>query len=870
MASKSWSCLFSMLPPLAKWSRQLGVATVIAASLLLLAAEASAQAPLVTIQTRVVTNSSPNPYSTLVGTTPYGATGAGPGYHVVVLNRTTLALVSNTTYGLDSTSLNSLSNGIMGLGDNVLVVISSIGPVGSLSPQAIAALNTVAANLGGTGKGYIYGGTMSPSAYSLIGVPGLGAAHGSANQVSIYADPDTNGNISGVLIPDVNSNYTFTYSQFVEVQTITPPGDTITIGPLTSPPTTPASFKAPPFAGSASAGGGFHVLIVKRTTLNHIATDPSVVIWHSSYHTNASDASLAASETHRMASDLIRFPNGLQTGNLIFIISTLGCNSGFSSASALADVETINGVLSELGGAGLFGSNPASIGYYSIIGIPNSGSATRSPEVRSWATPQLSDNITAVLQQNNRGLFTPVNVSAAAGVTLDLSLLPTALAPPSQWPVAAHGSDAVCPTGDDQCAAYKWISCQLIFANPVACINFDIRGTKYTDLTFSLSTALAKLSTLPYPSQPTTAPPGFSFSRKAFNQVQEQLESEIQFAMDVQAWFANVKEVFNDLAITGDLSLQAAITTVQSDVQLPQSTTLPFNVVGVTRDAVMIATVVAGAVQPELVPGFALLNAGLYLGMQFNNASSGASGNQFVTEETNLFNQIQTAFNSAIYGHGILETIVLTDWNKLQTIGTKIEDASSSSSAWFFGTTTEGDLVTAATNAYKVSFYQALMAAKYQMVNFVSVPFSDPSSYNYETDCQISMGTKFCSCSGQIYSPPSGAFSTYGSGPYNILMAVSPIDGSYPSNTLTTKLFTTMHLYSQDFFSTARGWSGIKGALPQKWSEYLNNGACTGLTTPKRQVHGLPGPVLAQRLFRPFMALSANAKKGKPLPGSCS
>src|SRR5262249_25017294 len=152
---------------------------------------------------------------------------------------------------------------------------------------------------------------------------------------------------------------------------------------------------------------------------------------------------------------------------------------------------------------------------------------------------------TAVLQQNNVGVFTPVNVSAVAGVTLDLSLLPTALATPSQWPVAPHGSDAVCPTGNQQqqCEAYKWISCQLIFANPADCTDEDIRGTKYADLTFSLSTALSKLLALAYPSQPTTQPAGFSFSKNAFNQVQEQLETEIQFAIDVRNWFPNVQDV---------------------------------------------------------------------------------------------------------------------------------------------------------------------------------------------------------------------------------------------------------------------------------------------------------------------------------------
>lgn len=439
------------------------------------------------------------------------------------------------------------------------------------------------------------------------------------------------------------------------------------------------------------------MLIVKRATLNQIATDPTVVIFHSSYATNASDATIAASEIQRMASDLSVFANGLQTGNLIFIITSLGCNPGFnlSSLITVVDMGTIDGVINnQLGGAGDL-TNLGSNGYYSIIGVPNSGSATLSPEVRSWATPQLAGNITAVLQQNNFGEFTPVNVSAAAGVALDLSLLPTALAPPSQWPVAANGSDAVCPMGDQQCAAYKWISWQLICAGNPACTDEDIRGY-YADVALSVSA----VQNLKYPSQPTVQPAGFSFLPKVFSQVQGQLAIEIQLALDVRAWFMNVQDVISDLAITGDLSLQTAITNVQSDVQLPQSTQLPFNPVGVIRDAVMVATIVAGAVQPELVPAFAGTNTVLYLLMQFNNAPSGASGNQFVAEEGQLFNQIQTAFKSAKYGNGILETIVLTDWIKLQTIGTNIENASSSSSAWFFGPTTEGDIVNAATNAY--------------------------------------------------------------------------------------------------------------------------------------------------------------------------
>ena len=312
---------FSARPSPAAWFRPLMLLLVSALSLLLLPwTDARAQTPpLVTIQTRVVSGGGPNPYSTQVGNTTYSATGTGPGYHVVALNRATLALVLNNTYGLNFTSISSMIGDIGGLGNSVLVVISSMGPASSIDSSQLASLTTMIQNLGGIGQGYLFGGTMSPVAYSLIGVPGLGAAGGSATQVSTYADPDTGGNIVGVLIPDVNGNYAFVYSTFVRMQTSAGPNrDTIMFGKMSGKK---VAFQAPPLP--AGAQGGFHVLIVKRTTIDRIGIDPTVVLLHASYATNSS---IGASETHRMASDLSRFPNGLATGNLIYIIASLGSN----------------------------------------------------------------------------------------------------------------------------------------------------------------------------------------------------------------------------------------------------------------------------------------------------------------------------------------------------------------------------------------------------------------------------------------------------------------------------------------------------------------------------------------------------------------
>jgi hypothetical protein len=857
--------LYFTRPLLAIWFRRALMLILFAACLVLLPGtdNASAQSPLVTIRTRVV-GTGPNPYSTQVGGSTYNATGAGPGYHVVALNRATLALVSNNTYGLDFTSLNSMYNDVAGLGNNVLVIISSIGPAATISSQAISFLDDVAAFLGGTGNHYIYGGTMSPSAYSLIGVPASGA---SANQVSTYADPDTDGNISGALILDTQSNYAFTYSTFVTIQTMAgPQNNTIMIGSTT--------FQAPPLA--AGTQGGFHVLIVKRATIDRIKTDPTVVILHSSYATNSSTASTAASETRRMASDLSTYQNGLATGNLVFIIASLGNNPGFnfeSGGASSADFETIIGVIAQLGGAGnlnALGFN----GYYSIIGIPNSGDPTLSPEVRSYATPQLSGNITAVMQQNNLGLFTPVSSSAFPKASLDLSLYSTAYAAPSQWPVAAHGSDAACPTGDQQCAAYKWISWQIICAGNPSCTDEDVRG-HYTDLNLNSSVCSGSFPRLSYPSQPTTQPAGFTFSQQVFNQVVTQLGIERGLCSDIQSFFTNnlTSQVVLATLLTNDL--QSAYSAVQTDVQLPAGMSAPpFNILGVWRDALMVAQIVAGGLQPELVPVIATGNALLYLQMQFNNTPTGASNNQVVATVGNLATQIGNSLSSGLASFGVLENLLLTDWIKLQTIGTKIQNAQQGS-PWFWSTDTTANIATQLASAYTVRFYQALMRAKYEIVNFYSVPFSKPSDYSYSYGCNIQFGV--CCCSGSVYSPPSGAWVSDGSG--DLYMAVSRHDGSYPSNTLTSKLFSTMNLYSWDFFLSSRGWSYFVNANPQGWSDYQARGTCgssssvcaSPLTNLKP---GLPGAVLPRRLATPLddpgaCAPVAHGSKGKLHKSPC-
>lgn len=360
-----------------------------------------------------------------------------------------------------------------------------------------------------------------------------------------------------------------------------------------------------------------------------------------------------------------------------------------------------------------------------------------------------------------------------------------------------------------------------------------------------------------------------------FNQVIRQLNSELTLVNDVQKFFAVNVAAEQNIVILNQMNLGAAYMNVQTDVQLPPSMSVsPVNVLGVLRDALMVGQIVAGGVEPELVPAFAVMNATLYLGMQFNNTPAGASNNQILSTYANLESDIAGAFTSGLANGGVLENLLLTDWNKVQTIGTNIENAQEGG-AWFINATTLPNIASALANANTVGFYQALMPAKYQIVQFSNVPFSDPSSYCYLLD--PSQGPSVT----PYNEPPSGAWAIFSvPGHNNISLAASPPAGSgiqnfsYPSNALMSKLFCGMNLYYNDFFLTNRGWGGMTQVLPEGWSYFQASGECPSPASVRSaRARGLPDAVLARRPLTPLLdpgataPFAAGASKKKKPPG---
>src|SRR5678816_2296767 len=110
------------------------------------------------------------------------------------------------------------------------------------------------------------------------------------------------------------------------------------------------------------------------------------------------------------------------------------------------------------------------------------------------------------------------------------------------------------------------------------------------------------------------------------------------------------------------------------------------------------------------------------------------------------------------------------------------------------------------------------MAAKFEIVDFYNVPYSHPSDYSYQSDCE---DPRRCNCTKNIYSPPSWAYSSQVN---DIYMLATP-NKHYPTSTLINAL-GGLGVYMYDVFVNARGWSALPNAKPSGWSDYQKYGPC--------------------------------------------
>ncbi|MBN9692592.1 MAG: hypothetical protein J0M24_20275 [Verrucomicrobia bacterium] len=821
---------------------------------------------VVPVQTRVISGdgSQATNFSVLLGdtliTAPPLPAGGNAGFHLVVLSRTNLEVLSNLSFGTDATSQATLA----GMFQN------------SLGPEDLVILYTMGAPIpGGTGS---WGLTQLPqfgaqetfysaangqftSVYALIGNQGLNP--GAGFELSSTANSLTTGQIQAVLAQDVNGNYFPVQPSFVTISTSTGPNSS-SVQVSTSQGTVTIPAPAPP----TGTQGGFHLVVLRRDALDQIATNPAVILQNVTFASNGTDIGATLEALQIMQAYLSILADSPNPELNLILLSSFGvplfectsatCNALQAIEYAFDLIAIRTNLVAATGGVVDFDQLQGP-GYYSLLGIPwkNQNVAPKTIEVRSWTPAGAgATGLNVVLQRNPKGWFDPVASDTVGGV--DYRMFSLAYQTSTPWPVAPNASTNPCPEGDEACAAYQALSLYVTQPSP----NLASIREEYVNLSAELSTYMDRMSAATY-----GAVSNGLFSEVVFSAVQGQLTNELFYAISVQKVYTQYEGLLNDFAIDQNSDLVSALGNVSQQVPVPTTSNVGYDLEAVVKFLVQSAAAIEtdGASKAAL----GVLNAVLGFGLAKNRSPAGNTENALLVEASELSSQIQGLFNNGLLGMGILFKELLSDWGKLQTVGSLAQEPPGPGNGFSWGPQTEGRINASMVPGFTLSFYQSLMNTIYQRVVFASVPFSDPSQYCYQDDCTTSHYGTFCKCHNGVYSAPAYDYLTVPEGTdYNIYV-IATSDIRYPAGTVITNDLVSLRVYLPDFLQGVGTWTGIlTNAQPQGWSDYLNpiGGWCSGDLVPAPQPDGTLQWVARGELGRRYQLERAFSLGGEWLP----
>ncbi|MBL9175736.1 MAG: hypothetical protein JNL10_19490 [Verrucomicrobiales bacterium] len=774
---------------------------------------------MVKVKTRVVTGDGTRAtnFSVLVGTNQYVATplASGPGdsrgFHLLVLERSTLAVVTNcsgSTPEFSSLALNGILKEWQSRED-LLVVFYEMNAAGAdpiSNPLAVTLSNF------GASSNALYNPAnnhFSPT-YAFIGNAGLSTNR--SFEVSGFVNPDATGRMEITLARDLRGNYFPIDPRFVTLQTSTGAGANTV---LVRAHSATNAVVAP--ALQAGASGGFQLVVARRDILDQAPTNSAAILTNLTFSTGDSIASDATAAMQGLLAALEGYQGQLASGQVLLALTSLGSpmpaspSGDFQSAlnAVSAFLQSNVGAVADLGQCG-------SGGYYSLVGIPwiSTNESPLSVEIRSW-TPS-GTNATAlnvVLQGNPKGWFDPVAADITGGV--DYRLYEIASRDPVPWPVAPSAGSGPCDAGDEACLAYQWISTNI--AENVAIPS--IRDT-YLDEESNFSGYRQNLESLPY--NPALAP---YFSAEIYGAVSNQLSRELFYMGFVQKLHGQLSTLVSDLATDQNAGLIGAVGAVIGQVAPPSAATVGFSLDAELRFIAQLGA----ALDPDPVSKAALgvASAGLSFAMQKKTTAAGNGDNRVEAAVSGLATAISTNMNDNLVGLGEVFRDIVTDWGKMSEVAVLTQGPSGPDNGFAWQDGTSGDVLNSMLPAFNQLFYAELMPTLYQRVFFQNVPFTNPDAYFYRHDC-VTWRFTICECATDLYQPP--AFDYYQPPGTANLWVIATAARNYPTSALVqTGLPVNAQAYLPDLFQGLGRWSGVlPQVLPVGWNDYLNNqsGVC--------------------------------------------
>jgi hypothetical protein len=632
-----------------------------------------------------------------------------PYWQVLVLDRKTLGLDSNTTYdcqpptpcGSKNGRADALATDVAKLDDTKLI-IASLHPVQRrVGTDSLLAFKSIGApNLKGS---FVHFGFAS-----LIGVPGLPEGHAYSRLIADDHETGNSGDMVGYLTPDQYFHYTFLPKARVKFDTRVPgtgADNAMQVGTSL-------------YTAKLTGAGGYHVVVFDPYSLAQTAGG--------FFQTSAPDPGSATAADNQMKAFL---STKVRRGDVVLIdaVDHAGEAPLNDRADRTAQRDLASAVASVGGTMDLFNrSGIKADSRYSLVGWGGAGEAN-GQETSTIKNPVPGDGrLRGALVPDTASLFKPSTSSAFDEPPEGLADL--LVESPSEWPL---DGDA----GAQKAIAYIGSQDKRLGSNPRASYWLQpFEQSTWVDLAHAVGQ-------LPYPGD------GHGFTRTEFTDAQRELAKEMTWVGNVRAYLRNLSSPFADNGLSSWANLTVITDKVNEALKPPNDRTqmLVLHVMtGVLNIAGLVATkaLEVTAVAYEIGVHFLAREPG---GDSESSISSGA--HELAAELVTRLQDAQASFQSE-------GNIVVGDYEKLKTVGTLggcSASAADCPAEWRFSQEDKRKASTASYKSIEAEYDQSIM--KLAFPSYVLGPRGNHRSY---PDDQVSNDAQSYRCrfNGDQFNKP--------------------------------------------------------------------------------------------------------------------
>lgn len=571
------------------------------------------------------------------------------------------------------------------------------------------------------------------SSFSIVGVPGMRA--GQAWRQTAAQSGDTGGRMVGYFTPgtspDTQEANTYTVVRgpdpYIPVDTCADvDGHTcaVTVGRGADQQVYPD-----PKEGGVN---GFHVVVLDRTTLRVLENQTVADVAGLQNAINVSNDSLPPRDR-----SVVHYQTGDQMGDqAIVIVQSTGNGrpTGTPTSYLWQHIDQLGGTPEALD-ANIYGKkSDGTPAYqtYALVGVADNlpwhglnGIESSTVMAHGAAPGQPDGHVRAELARDRTGLYTPS--SGSLGGPLNDEFFSVLYQPGQPWPYAGDPALAYIADGlglDDEYA--------------------DVRSA-YTDLGIDWATERQDLSAM---TCTDTSRCGDDFA-----DVKSELLDEFKWVTAVRAFITNLRSPYSQQGSGAVFSVQEIYDEIQDSVPPPPPKPSTFDWLKFVGEVVGIGAAIGvpGAADAAKALSVATNTMGVVSGITglVEGDHGGTAATVHTDEEASalavqLADQ-QVAAEAAI---GVLETILLTDYGRLRTVGT---DAGGGDASWAWQDSTTTTTVDAMNAATRAQAYSTLIPETYAATNLEpGWQGSGEPMVNADTTNDV---TKYKCASGHIFAP---------------------------------------------------------------------------------------------------------------------